>query len=76
MTKPKADLTVAKAAAELDIHPETLRILLKSGEITGYKVGSDPQRARWRITRAALNAFKDRGGYQPAPVGRPKKDSE
>ena len=63
------DLTVTEAAEELGVVAETIRRLLLAGHLTGYKAGR-----RWRVTRAALDAFKASGGARP--VGRPKRKGE
>ena len=65
-TNAAADLTVALAAAELSVHPETIRRLLLAGHLSGYKAGR-----HWRISRASLAEFKASGGARP--VGRPQK---
>lgn len=48
------DLTVADVARELQIHPDTVRDLLNSRALIGYK----PGRRAWRIQRADLDAYK------------------
>jgi excisionase family DNA binding protein len=60
------DLKVEDIASELQVNPETVKRLLQTGKLEGYKIGS-----RWRVTREALDAFKRAGGTRP--VGRPRK---
>lgn len=64
------DLTVPQVAAELGLHYDTVRRLLIGGHLVGYKADLK----QWRITRAALDAFKTSGGARP--VGRPQKEQE
>ena len=53
----KQTYSVAEAAELLGIHPETLRALLRKGELKAAKF------KQWRISRADLEAFyKARGG--------------
>ena len=49
MTALPAFLTVAEAAAYLRVHPETIRRLVRRGELTAIKVGSV-----WRVPVDAL----------------------
>ena len=60
------DIAVPAVAQELGVHPETVRRLLLSCSLPGYKAGG-----RWRVTRAALDGFKAGGGARP--VGRPAR---
>ncbi len=66
LEKAAADLTVSQVAAELGLHYDTVRRLLISGHLPGYKA----DRKQWRVTRAALDSFKSSGGVKP--VGRPQ----
>lgn len=52
------DLTVEEVAKELNMHPESVRRLLRDNKIEGYQPGG----GAWRVTRADLDAFKKRGG--------------
>ena len=61
------DLTVSEVAEELALHPDTVKRLLRLGVLPGYKADLK----QWRVTRAALNAYKAGGGAQRP--GRPKK---
>ena len=63
----QSDLSVEDVAAQLGLHPETIRRLLIAGEMPGYKAGR-----HWRVTRAALDGWKDAGGVRR--VGRPKSE--
>jgi len=53
------DLRPSEAAVMLGVHVSTLKKMLKTGTLQGYRIGS---RGDWRVTRAALQAFKIRGG--------------
>jgi len=63
------DLTVPQVAVELGLHYDTVRRLLIGGHLSGYKADLK----QWRVTRAALDAYKAGGG--PRPVGRPRKST-
>ena len=47
------DLTVQDVANELAVNPETVKRMLQSGRLAGYKVGR-----LWRMTREAVDQFK------------------
>jgi excisionase family DNA binding protein len=64
------DLTVKDVAEELSLHPDTVKRLLHSGVMTGYKADLK----QWRITRKALDQFKSQGGAKRP--GRPRKDDD
>lgn len=61
-------LTAEEAAAILDVHPVTVRKLLREGRLPGVKVGTQ----QWRIPPAQLEAFM-RGELQPTPKPAAKK---
>ncbi len=44
--------TINTAAARLDCHPETLRRIIRRGELTAVKVGS-----KWRVSETDLLAY-------------------
>lgn len=46
-------LTVEQAAGKLQMHPDTVRRLLREGQIAGVKVG----KRQWRVAREALERF-------------------
>lgn len=69
MKKP-TDLTVPDIAAELSLHPDTVRRLLATGVLPGYRAGL----RQWRMTRAALDAFKAGSGLKRQ--GRPRKEAQ
>lgn len=48
-----SDLTVKDVATELAVNPETVKRMLQSGRIPGYKVGR-----LWRMTREAVDRYK------------------
>ena len=44
--------SISTAAALIDCHPETLRRIIRRGELTAVKVGRD-----WRVRETDLDAF-------------------
>jgi excisionase family DNA binding protein len=60
MSLDKEFLTVKEYAALLNVHPNTVRRSLKSGRISGFKVGAG-KRSDYRIPRSEINrmAFVD-----------------
>jgi excisionase family DNA binding protein len=44
--------SINTAAARLDCHPETLRRIIRRGELTAVKVGK-----HWRVRETDLDAF-------------------
>lgn len=46
-------LTVEEVAEELRLHPETVRRMLRTGDMPGSKYGDE-----WRIDRAELDEWK------------------
>ena len=68
--KQAKDLTVTEIAEELGLHIDTVRRLLHSGALPGYKADLK----QWRVTRKALDAFKAGGGAKRP--GRPTKENE
>lgn len=56
VTKRKPTLlTPREAAKRLKLHPETVRSFLRSGELAGFKIGS-----QWRVPESRLyEAGKD-----------------
>ena len=48
-------LTVEEAATRIKMHPDTIRRLLREGEIPGVKFG----KRQWRISAATLRAFSE-----------------
>lgn len=57
---PEQDLRLNDAARLLSVHPNTMRRMLKQGAIYGaYRVGT---RGDWRVPRAGIESFKERGG--------------
>lgn len=66
MSKGK-DLTVREVADDLGLAYDTVRRLLIAGHLRGYKAGL----RQWRVTRRALDEFKESGGVRWQ--GRPRK---
>ena len=54
-------LTTPQAAERLNVHPETIRRLIKAGKLKAVSL-SDTERARLRIDEKELQAFIDRQG--------------
>jgi excisionase family DNA binding protein len=48
-------LTVEQAAARLQMHPVTIRRLLREGKLPGRKVGV----RQWRVSADALKAYME-----------------
>ena len=60
MKEPKKLLTVEDVARVLDVQPQTVRGLISSGELKGFKISpGDATYAPWRVTAAALKNFID-----------------
>lgn len=70
-----SDLTVSQVAKELHIRREAVVAFLKRGDLVGYDVTPpDGRRKSYRITRKALDDFKEgRSAKTPAPQKRMKK---
>jgi excisionase family DNA binding protein len=58
-------LTVREVAAELRIHPNTIRIWLREGFLHGFIVND---RAGWRVERSELDAFIAEAQQHPGQV--------
>jgi excisionase family DNA binding protein len=56
-------LTVDQAAERLQMHADTVRRLLREGQLPGRKVGA----RQWRISADALKAYVE--GGKPAEAG-------
>src|SRR5262252_4497898 len=48
-------LTVEQAADELQLHPETIRRMLREGRLAGHRFGG--RKAGWRIPRRAVEGL-------------------
>jgi excisionase family DNA binding protein len=55
-------LTVEQAAERLQMHPDTVRRLLREGQLPGRKFGP----RQWRISAAALRAYIEGGKPEKA----------
>lgn len=53
-------LTVKEAAEKLRCHPETVRELLRRGDLEGIKYSSAGRRGVWKISEKAIDAFLNR----------------
>jgi excisionase family DNA binding protein len=54
-------LTVEQAAGRLQMHPVTVRRLLRDGQLPGRKIGA----RQWRVSADALKAYME-AGQKPA----------
>lgn len=52
------DLKAVEVAQRLGLHTNTVKRMLKRGELSGYRIGT---RGDWRVTHEALETFR-RGG--------------
>ena len=58
-------LTVEQAAERLQMHPDTVRRLLRGGQLPGRKLGP----RQWRVSADALRAY-----MEGSATGDPKKE--
>jgi excisionase family DNA binding protein len=58
--------SINTAAARLDCHPETLRRIIRRGELTATKIGK-----HWRVSESDLTAFVA-ARVRPAKVETPE----
>jgi excisionase family DNA binding protein len=78
MNNPRV-YTVHEIAQILQMHEETVRILLRSGRLKGIKLGPHatlPGRFEWRITEQALRSFlelADDAGSEAPPETQAQK---
>lgn len=64
MAKESDDLlTVAEAAVRLRSHPETVRKLLRRGDLAGLKFPSANRGGTWKIRESAIDRFLARNEY-------------
>lgn len=70
----KQYLTLKEVAARLSVTPDTVRAYVKSGQLRGVLVSSDPEtpRPRYVVELAELEAFerRRRTGVEPKRTGR------
>lgn len=52
-------LTTSQAAERLNVHPETIRRLVKAGRLKAVKLSTDTTRTQLRIDEKELQAFID-----------------
>lgn len=59
MTKPKDDPLnlVAETAEQLRIHPETVREMLRRGDLKGIKYASGGRRGVWKVRQSEIDRF-------------------
>lgn len=54
------DMKIKQASLALNVHPNTLKRMLRLGMVVGaYRIGS---RGDWRIPISAIDSFKSHGG--------------
>ncbi len=58
--------SINTAAARLDCHPETLRRIIRRGELAAVKVGRT-----WRVRETDLDAFLDKNTVQAKSESAP-----
>ncbi len=67
-------MTVEQAADIIEVHPETIRRSIRSGELKAAKIGRDYRIARedlsaWFVERGGAPLFRDEGGaFEPTPA--------
>ena len=57
-------LTVKEAAERLRSHPETVRQLLRRGELAGLKFPSANRGGTWKIRESSIENFLKRNEYK------------
>lgn len=60
MSKTEPLLTVAEAAEQLHSHPETVRKLLRRGDLAGIKFPSANRGGTWKIRQSSIDRFLTR----------------
>jgi excisionase family DNA binding protein len=53
-------LTTTQAAKRLNVHPETVRRLVKAGKLKAMKLSTDTTRSQLRIDEKELQLFIDK----------------
>lgn len=56
-------LTVTEAAERLRMHPETVRQLLRRGDLVGIKMRSANRGGTWKIRETEIERFLNRNEY-------------
>jgi hypothetical protein len=51
-------ISITEAAERSGLHPNSLRRLLRQGEISGYKISSEGK-VRWRVSLGSLRWYAD-----------------
>lgn len=57
-------LGVEATSEQLDMHPQTVRELLRRGDLAGIKMPG--LRGRWKVEQAAIDRFLKRNTYHAA----------
>ncbi len=65
MAEPKNWYTVQDVVQELQVHEQTVRRWIKSGELSAYALGD---RAGYRVAREDLEAFMERRRVEEEPA--------
>lgn len=68
--------TVAEVAERLHVHPDTVRDLIRSGELSAFNASANPtsRKPRYRVTVDALAGFLARRSVQtPSKLAKTRK---
>jgi len=57
-------LTVRETSERLRSHPETVRKLLRRGDLVGLKFPSANRGGTWKVRESSIERFLNRGQYQ------------
>ena len=57
-------LTVLETSERLRSHPETVRKLLRRGDLVGLKFPSANRGGTWKVRESSIERFLDRSQYQ------------
>jgi len=57
-------LTVRETSERLRSHPETVRKLLRRGDLVGLKFPSANRGGTWKVRESSIERFLSRGQYQ------------
>ncbi len=61
-TSPRQMLTVNEVAHLLHVHPNTVRLWSKNGDLKAYRIG---RRGDYRFNLGDVNTFLDKAGARP-----------
>lgn len=71
-------VSLSVAAYRLGCDPSTVRALLRSGQLTGHRIGKGAEPRGIRVHAASIRAYKERHAIEgpPPPPTRPRRRSE